>query len=471
MSCLSQRALAQAFADFNRLPSPRGAALELLRLVATERASIGEVARVAQTDPVLTGRLIRAANGAAMAAGEPVGTIAAAVLRLGFAATCQIALGFSLVNEYRKGRCEGFDYEGYWTGSLLRGLAARALAARLGTGDPQEALACGLLAEVGRLGLATAKPAAYTELLATCGQRGRRLREAERARFGLDHGSLGAMMLAHWRLPARQIGAVQGYFDLPLDAEGPDRALRRLAWTLALADAVVEAVSAPRNERNAWRRLALEAATRLGAQPPLLEEAAAELAREAAEWGPLLELPAPALEAADFPGYVAATAGGAVAGAPLHVLLVENNESDRLLLRRALARAGHRVREAADGEEALARIAEAPPQVLLTDLDMPRLDGFELCRTLRRSELGSELYVIALTGRERHEDMIEAIRAGVNDFIAKSDTFERLLVRIAAAARLIGSRERAREERSRLLELAADLALCLNARTPGARAP
>jgi CheY-like chemotaxis protein/HD-like signal output (HDOD) protein len=451
--------LAGVIDDLHRLPSPRGAALELLRLSGNENASAGDVARVAQADPALAGRLIHAANSAARGAAPQIGSIGVAVLRLGFTATRQIALAFSLVKDYRRGACVRFDYQAFWTGSLLRGLAARAIAARLGTGDRQEALACGLLAEIGRLALATAQPAAYGELLVVHGQRGARLRAAERERFAIDHGALGSALLGQWTLPAGLVAGVDGYFAPPIDADGPDRQVRRMAWTLVLAETVARAAAAPAGERDAWTHLAIEAAARLDGDTAMLEEVAGEVAREALSWAPMLELPVPALDSPDFPGYADIGAMGPEDQAELRILVVDDDESERLLIQLALENAGHRVRLAADGHEALASIAAARPQLVITDVEMPHMDGLDLCRTLREGRLGACLPVIALTGRERHEDLVECIDAGANDFVAKSAAPEVLLARVRAAARTVRCSEALENELDAVRKLATGLAI------------
>jgi CheY-like chemotaxis protein/HD-like signal output (HDOD) protein len=451
--------LAGVIGDLHRLPSPRGAALELLRLSADENTSAGDVTRVAQADPALVARLIHAANGGAQSGARPVGSIMAAVLRLGFRATRQITLAFSLVRDYRHGACERFDYQGFWTGALLRGLAARAIAQRLRIGDPQEALACGLLAEIGRLALATAQPIAYGELLALHGQTGAGLRRAERERFAIDHGALGSALLEHWRMPDGLVAAIDGYFAPPIHADGPDRPLRRMAWTLLLAETVAQAAAAQAGEREAWTHLALEGAARLGTGAATLEEVAAEIAREALAWAPALELPVPRLGALDYPGYADKRSDGAGARAGLRILVVDDNELDRLLVQHALEKEGHHVRLATGAQEAIAFIAAAAPQMLITDIDMPAMNGLELCRMLRQIRPGACLYTIALTGGQRHEQLVECIQAGANDFVAKSPSPEVLLARVRAAARTIGCHEALQDEAEVARDTATGLAI------------
>ncbi|MFY9315751.1 MAG: response regulator, partial [Burkholderiales bacterium] len=211
--------------------------------------------------------------------------------------------------------------------------------------------------------------------------------------------------------------------------------------------------------REAWTHLALEGAARLGSDAAMLEEVAGEVALEARSWAPLLSLPVPALGTPDFPGYAHAAPAGPADAAALRILVVDDDESDRLLIRRALERAGHAVCLAVDGRDALASLSAAPSQLVITDVDMPHMNGLDLCRTLRGSRFGACQYVIALTGREQHEDLVECIHAGANDFVAKSATPEMLLTRVRAAAHAVQCSETRRDEADAARELATGLAI------------
>ena len=87
-----------------------------------------EIARIAQTDPALAGRLIRQANSAAHGGGR-LASVTEAILRLGLKTVRNLALGFSLVDQYQNGPCEGFDYQTFWSHSLLMGLAMQKVCA------------------------------------------------------------------------------------------------------------------------------------------------------------------------------------------------------------------------------------------------------------------------------------------------------------------------------------------------------
>ena len=103
----------------------------------------------------------------------------------------------------------------------------------------------------------------------------------------------------------------------------------------------------------------------------------------------------------------------------MNILLVEDDAVTRRVLISQLKKLGHVVTEAEDGVEGFARFQEIQPQVLITDWDMPRMDGIELCRSVRRLGLDGYTYIIMLTGHDRPEDAQKALEAGVDDFLTK----------------------------------------------------
>ena len=112
------------------LPSPNGVGLALLQVTKRADASIDEVVAVLQSDPTLTGRILKLANSALLAVSQPATTAREAAMRLGLHAVRNVALGFSLLAGNRNGRCAGFDYDTYWSHSLATAVACQLLAER-----------------------------------------------------------------------------------------------------------------------------------------------------------------------------------------------------------------------------------------------------------------------------------------------------------------------------------------------------
>ena len=112
------------------------------------------------------------------------------------------------------------------------------------------------------------------------------------------------------------------------------------------------------------------------------------------------------------------------------VLLVEDNELNREMLTRRLRRAGLEVVTAADGREALARMQEQQPAVVLMDMSLPVLDGWTACRMAREDAQLKHIPIIALTAHAMEEDRVKAMNAGCDDYATKPVDFPALLAKI-----------------------------------------
>jgi PAS domain S-box-containing protein len=136
----------------------------------------------------------------------------------------------------------------------------------------------------------------------------------------------------------------------------------------------------------------------------------------------------------------------------LRVLVAEDNEFNAQLLEQLLMRRGHHVRLAKNGREALALAEQGTFDVLLLDVHMPELDGFQVAQTVRQRErtTGGRLPIIALTARSRKEDREQCLAAGMDDFLAKPAQAADLW---AAMDRVVGARDQKSEVRSQKSEV------------------
>lgn len=101
------------------------------------------------------------------------------------------------------------------------------------------------------------------------------------------------------------------------------------------------------------------------------------------------------------------------------VLVADDKASSRELVRTILEHAGYAVEEAADGAEALRKVAEDPPDLIILDLRMPALDGFAVMDELRKDARCAGLPVVALTASAMHGDEERARKAGFADYLTK----------------------------------------------------
>ena len=121
------------------------------------------------------------------------------------------------------------------------------------------------------------------------------------------------------------------------------------------------------------------------------------------------------------------------------ILIVEDEAPLLTLLRYNLEKQGFRVEEATDGQEALLRVAENKPDLVLLDWMLPSLSGIEVCRQIRRRPATRDLPVIMVTARTEDQDAVRALDIGADDYITKPFAVEALLARIRALLRRSGT--------------------------------
>jgi len=119
-----------------------------------------------------------------------------------------------------------------------------------------------------------------------------------------------------------------------------------------------------------------------------------------------------------------------------NILVVDDNVQNLKLLEQILTDAGYQVRLAGDGELALRSAMVQPPSLILLDIRMPGMDGFEVCRRLKADERTRDIPIIILSILEDERDKVEAFRQGAVDYITKPFQPEEVLARIATHLRL-----------------------------------
>jgi phosphoserine phosphatase RsbU/P len=126
----------------------------------------------------------------------------------------------------------------------------------------------------------------------------------------------------------------------------------------------------------------------------------------------------------------------------MRILVVEDDFDARDLLQVMLGLDGHEVVSAVNGEEGWARFQEGRFGVVISDWLMPETDGLELCHRIRASETTRYSYVILLTALQGKSNYLEAMRAGVDDFVTKPYDADELRARLLVAERIVGLQHR-----------------------------
>lgn len=121
-----------------------------------------------------------------------------------------------------------------------------------------------------------------------------------------------------------------------------------------------------------------------------------------------------------------------------NILVVDDEPQITRVLKTTLSSQGYGVRSAGDGQEALDEMKNWPPDLLITDLRMPNIDGLELCRRVRET---SRIPIIVLSVKGEEPIKVEALDAGADDYITKPFSVNELMARVRAALRRATAKE------------------------------
>lgn len=474
----------------NDFPQPRGPALALIRLTQREFVSLAVVAHAIKADPTFAVRAIKVANGLGGSDHGPLVSLRDAVDALGVPPVRSLAMGFSLLENYRSIECTGFDGTRFWAQSLARAVALQLLVATSAEFPRAEAFSVGLLARVGELVLATLFPQVFASLLQRrAGKREPNPSLAEREETGMAAATLSASILLDYNLPEIYAEAVESLggplaLEYPNDAGAPK--LRRL---LQLADHIGNICVAPEAEWQGMMPALFDMGEALAIDAPNLIAVCDRAAHEWREWGANLQLetgPMPRFEQSELvpavdspapagPAETAVSAGMAAdtvarqappstpappaparSGA-LHILLVGAETLVRAPLRGQLTGAGHRLVEAENGRQGLAAAIESQPEVILVDAAAAELDGIELIRTLRQFKTGRGIYALLLGDHADEEQMVRGFEAGADGFLALPPAPRALAAHLLAAQRVAGLQEDLRRDQEELRRMSAEL--------------
>ena len=485
------------------LPSPTGIGLEILRLTRDDNVSAFEIGRVIQADPALTGRTLRLANTGNAASGRPIANVVDAVARLGTRTVSAIALGFTVLAGNRSGKCRGFDYQRFWSHSLARAVATQVLASQTRQANSADAFTAGLVAQIGRLALASIHTEQYAIVLAEWDNgAAEELVRLEQNAFVTDHNELSGVMLAHWGLPKKICESAQ-YHENPsasdLDERSPGRGLARIVHAASqIADVCIATNDC---EAAASASDLVAACESVGIDGQSLVSLFERVFAQWADWGRLLEIPtqrqpnlaelieagrsfraaataetasdsspqtqgdlAKSPEAAESQKSTSAKGTESV-GQPereseeLQILLADHDPSSLAFLERFLVLSGHRVRCASDTRQALQRFFESAPSLVIVDAALPDFGGLELVRRVRQTSAGRQSYVIMLTPPDDEETLARLFEAGVDDFVTKPFAARPLFARIRASLRVVSLQHKANADRDEIHRVHAELAV------------
>jgi len=137
--------------------------------------------------------------------------------------------------------------------------------------------------------------------------------------------------------------------------------------------------------------------------------------------------------------------------AKVKVLVVDDYVENVELLEELLSASGYEVSTASDGDEALQRVKEAHPDLILLDIMMPKMDGYQVCEALRAKDDTKDIPIIFVTAKTEVKDWTHAIfNVGVNSYITKPINPKKLLDKVKSVLKMKHSREELRKTREKL---------------------
>lgn len=236
-----------------------------LALLGDDRASMKDISRVVESDPALTGTVLRVANSAAMASRTRIRTAQDALVRIGLASTRRVIATAVVDRAFGESIEVALDIEALWRHVLATALLAHELVAE--PRDRALAFTAGLLHDVGRLAMVGAEPDRYLRVRAAVA-RGVEPRRAEQLLFGQDHCAWGERVAEDWGLAPDLIDAIRDHHDgrsSPLATAVAEA--REAAAVLGIGDGVVRGTPQLVDESSR----AYEALRRLGGVNGLFE--------------------------------------------------------------------------------------------------------------------------------------------------------------------------------------------------------
>lgn len=253
------------------LPTSPTLLIKMINLFRQPDRDIDEIVSLMQMDPAFTAEVLRRCNSSFFGSEEPVFDVGEAIFRLGFYEVYRMNVsmfGWQAVSKAKDMKC--YPLQRLWEHCAITAIAAGTMARELEESEGV-AFTAGLLHDVGKIALAAADGNAYEELLQQQGNFGPGLSEAEHARFGFNHGEVGALLLHRWGVPEEISVPVLCHHQMGWD--GP---LERVGAILNLADQMAHCIQDNTAEKPCQLPEAMKAMVFLNVTPeraPAIENA------------------------------------------------------------------------------------------------------------------------------------------------------------------------------------------------------
>ncbi len=446
-----------------RLPSPKGLALSIVRLLQHDDYKIDDLVRLVQSDPVIAGELLKFSNTASFNHGRPIISLSEAVTTLGAFRVRVLVLALSALHDHRSGHCPQFDYEQFWSRALATAISAQTLApyAKI---NAEENFTAGLLCSLGELALASIFPDRYGEIISSSGVGTVKRIELEQMAFGNDHRQLNATLLLEWGLPEVLVAAIY-HCEAPDEADFQDGSrIHGMALSLHIALAMAEICVTDTGARWAMLPNLYAKAARLGISTDEMNSMADGITESWLKWGELLKIHTckitsfAELLASSQPRGPESTSSTCPWPKNKSILLICTESPESSEITGHLETIGFNVEYVSNSTDGLALAIEAKPDLIMIEMHAPTINGTALCNEFRSNSHGQSTYIIFIVDNEDSELLAQALDVGADDILPRPITEFALQAKLRGAFKIIQLQKELIKERNDLVNSAGEWA-------------
>jgi two-component system cell cycle response regulator len=246
-----ERSLEGFIGEIENLPTLPGIAIRILKAVQKKEPDINEISDIISTDPPLSAKVLRLANSSFYNLPAKITSVLHSIKMLGINTVKNIALGFSLVNNYQSKKSNGFDYTSFWKNSLVGAVSAKLLTEKLNPELLENAFFMGLLQNIGTLTFGHCMPAQYDLVLSEMEKTSSEYQDAEEYILGYSHQEIGEYLMKSWGLPETLYMPV-GYHHNPEKLASAQSGIQALTRILHLSSLFIELFDDKSKGLNLW---------------------------------------------------------------------------------------------------------------------------------------------------------------------------------------------------------------------------